>query len=276
MLLLSAMGVQSSNMTCYRVILVVLLCLSSISMHAQPVDIDVLVEKTFYPIVIDDAKQTGMLYEFVEIVNSSQSELNFVVTPLPVLRFLNRVKAKRFDVLFLMSDYWLPSSTHKFYTKSKFSLTMKNEIYALKDRVSNQAFFNDLNTLTKAGVLGYSYKFANYNNDQGYLAKEHLMTLVKHEDVIPKMIISKRVDVGIFSNLAYFYFKKSKHVDLDLFYKSNSPDGVYQTHLLVKKGDSKVSADKINRLLESEPTNTKISNLLEKYGIPLSAVNTSR
>lgn len=245
----------------------IFLMLFSTNSFSQKIDINILVEDGYFPIIINAENNQGFAFEFTQILNKSQKKYNFVLNVLPSKRLIKMVKEKNFDSLFFMAMEWLPKSAHLYLTKSATSVIVKNEFYALKENAPDQSFFEDFGSLTKAGVYGYSYKFASYNTDANFLNSEHRMSLTKSGFHVAKMILLKRVDIGIINNLTYQYFKKTNSFNMDLFYKSNTPDGIFDTSLLINKFSKKISANKFDQLIQSPTIKKKLHTLFSKYGI---------
>jgi len=142
---------------------------------------------------------------------------------LPPKRLIKLVEEKNFDSLFFMAVEWLPESAHSYLKKTAMSVIVKNEFYALKADTRDQSYFDNFDALTKVGVYGYSYKFADYNTDVNFLNSVHQVSLTKSGTHVAKMLLMKRVKIGILSNISYQYFKKTHSFDMDLFYKSATP-----------------------------------------------------
>jgi len=130
-----------------------------------------------------------------------------------------------------------------------------------------QSYFDDLHALTKAGVLGYSYRFADFKTDAQYLSEEHQVSLTIDEFNVVKMLLLKRADVGVLNNIAYQYFKKNNIFNMNLLYKSNTPDAIYDTHFLVNPARSKITVKQMDKLLNSPEIKPKITALLSLYGV---------
>jgi len=222
--------------------------------------------------IINAESRQGFAFEFTETLNKSQHEYNFKLQVLPSKRLIKRVEAKNFDALFFMAINWLPKSSHSYLTKTSTSVTIKNEFYALKENAHDQSYFIKFNELTKAGVLGYSYSFADYNTDASFLNKVHKMSLTKSGSHVVKMILLKRAEVGIINNLTFEYLKKTNSFDMDLLYKSQTPDATFETSFLMNNLQAKLSTNKFEQIMNHPKTKKRLKSLFTKYGIP-SSVN---
>ncbi len=234
---------------------------------AKPINVDVLVEDGYFPVIINAEKQEGLAPEFIKILNESQNDYNFVLNSLPVKRLKKWVELGEFDLLFLMALQWLPESARSSVKQTQFYVITKNELYTLSENTKEQSYFDDLNALTKAGVLGYSYRFANFNNDTQFLAEEHQVSLTIDEFNVVKMLLLKRAEVGVLNSIAYQYFKNNNIFNMDLLYKSNIPDGTYDTHFLINPNRSNISEIQMDKLLNSPKIKPKIKSLLNAYGV---------
>ncbi|ASM49179.1 hypothetical protein PESP_a1006 [Pseudoalteromonas espejiana DSM 9414] len=251
----------------YKHLVFIIIITCSKFAFAKPINVDVLVEDGYFPIIINAEKQQGLAPEFVKILNESQSDYNFVLNSLPVKRLKKWVEWGEFDMLFLMALQWLPETARSSLKQTHFYVIAKNELYTLLENSNEQAYFDNLNTLTKAGVLGYSYRFANFNTDAQYLSEEHQVSLTIDEFNVVKMLLLKRADVGVLNNIAYQYFKKNNIFNMDLLYKSNKPDAIYDTHFLVNPKRSKITENQMDELLNSPTIKPKIKALLSAYGV---------
>ncbi|MBH0027845.1 ABC transporter substrate-binding protein [Pseudoalteromonas sp. SWN29] len=254
-------------MKAYQLFLLFVLTLFTQPSLSKTVNINILVEDGYFPIIIDAQKQQGLAPEFIKILNDSQIEFNFILNSLPVKRLSKSVEQGHFDVLFLMALQWIPQSVRSNVMQSSFYMITKNELYALKENAKNQDYFNDLRALTKVGVLGYSYHFAGYNTDAYYLSEEHGVSLTIDEYNVVKMLLLKRANIGVLNSIAYQYFKDQKAFDMSLLYKSEIPDAAFDTHFLVNTKQNKISASKIDAILNSSVIQPQIKNLLDKYGV---------
>ena len=242
---------------------------------SKTVDIDVLVEDGYFPIIINAQKKQGFAPEFINILNDAQEEFNFILISLPVKRLTLSVEKNNFDVLFLMAMQWLPKTTQKNIEKTEFYTITKNELYTLKENASEQTYFDNLDKLTKVGVLGYSYQFAGFNTNAEYLREEHQVSLTIDEFNVVKMLLLRRAEVGVLNSIAYQYFKKQNILNMDLLFKSDVPDAVYETHFLINSQSNKISSRKMDEILNLPTTQMQLQKLLDKYGIPSSYNNTA-
>ncbi|KAA1163246.1 ABC transporter substrate-binding protein [Pseudoalteromonas distincta] len=242
---------------------------------SKPVDIDVLVEDGYFPIIINAQKKQGFAPEFINILNDAQEEFNFILISLPVKRLTLSVEKNNFDVLFLMAMQWLPKKTQKNIEKTEFYTITKNELYTLKENASEQTYFDNLDKLTKVGVLGYSYQFAGFNTNAEYLREEHQVSLTIDEFNVVKMLLLRRAEVGVLNSIAYQYFKKQNILNMDLLFKSDVPDAVYETHFLINSQSNKISSHKMDEILNLPTTQMQLQKLLDKYGITSSYNNTA-
>ncbi|NMP78379.1 ABC transporter substrate-binding protein [Pseudoalteromonas arctica] len=234
---------------------------------SKTVDIDVLVEDGYFPIIINAQKKQGFAPEFIKILNGAQQEFNFVLNSLPVKRLALSVEKNNFDVLFLMALQWIPLSAQENIEKTEFYTITKNELYTLKENTNEQAYFDDITSLTKVGVLGYSYQFAGFNTDAEFLSEEHQVSLTIDEFNVVKMLLLKRAEVGVLNNIAYQYFKNQNTFNMDLLYKSNVPDAVYKTHFLVNSKSNKITSNKMDEILSLPTAQIQLQKLLDKYGV---------
>ncbi|EGI74337.1 ABC-type transporter, periplasmic binding protein [Pseudoalteromonas distincta] len=242
---------------------------------SKPVDIDVLVEDGYFPIIINAQKKQGFAPEFINILNDAQQEFNFILISLPVKRLTLSVKKNNFDVLFLMAMQWVQQAAQGNIEKTEFYTVTKNELYTLKENASEQTYFDSLDKLTKVGVLGYSYQFAGFDTNAEYLREEHQVSLTIDEFNVVKMLLLRRAEVGVLNSIAYQYFKKQNILNMDLLFKSDVPDAVYETHFLINSQSNKISSRKMDEILNLPTTQMQLQKLLDKYGIPSSYNNTA-
>lgn len=252
----------------YKLVLIlVFFTLFSTQSLSKKIDINILVEDGYFPIIINAEHQQGFAFEFTQILNESQQKFNFILNVLPPKRLIKMVEEKNFDALFFMAIEWLPKSAHLYLTKTTASVIVKNEFYALKGSGRDQSYFDNFDELTKAGVYGYSYKFADYNTDAGFLNRVHKVSLTKSGSHIAKMLFLKRVDIGILNNISYQYLKKINSFDTDLLYKSTTPDGIYDTSFLINQHSKKITANTFEYIIKVPTVQKRIQSLFDKYGL---------
>ncbi|MEI8642317.1 hypothetical protein P4S68_19895 [Pseudoalteromonas sp. Hal099] len=112
-------------------------------------------------------------------------------------------------MLFLMAMQWVPEVARSALQETSFMLLLKMSSIRWHKTPKKQSYFDDLHALTKAGVLGYSYRFADFKTDAQYLSDEHQVSLTIDEFNVVKMLLLKRADVGVLNNIAYQYFKRT-------------------------------------------------------------------
>jgi len=234
---------------------------------SKKIDINVLVEDGYFPMIINAENRQGFAFDFIQILNQFQQGYNFKLNVLPSKRLIKKVEAENYDALFFMAIEWLPKSTHSSLIRTATSVIIKNEFYALKENAVEQSYFDNFGKLTKAGVLGYSYKFADYNTDAHFLNNEHKMSLTKSGSHVAKMILLKRVELGIINNLTFQYLKKTNSFDMNLLYKSNTPDATFETSFLINQRQTKLSANKFDQIIQNSKTKKRLQSLFTKYGI---------
>lgn len=254
-----------SNLTLLLTIIISMLF--SVASFSKKVTIDVLVEDGYYPIIIDAENRQGFAFEFINILNTSQQTYHFNLHALPSKRLIKIVEEKDFDALFFMAIEWLPKPSQLSLLKTATSVAVKNEFYALKEEGRDQHFFDNFDSLTKGGVYGYSYRFADYNTNANFLNNVHQMSLTKSGIHVAQMLLLKRVDVGILSNISYQYFKKTRRFNMDKFYKSTTPDGVYDTSLLISQHSPNITVEQFNQIIMRSTIKLKINGVFNKYGI---------
>ncbi|MCJ8321909.1 MAG: ABC transporter substrate-binding protein [Colwellia sp.] len=252
----------------FQPLLILIFCiLFSTQCLSKNININVLVEDGYFPMIINAENRQGFAFEFIQILNESQQEYRFILNVLPSKRLIKMVDEKNFDALFFMAIDWLPKSAHSSLTKTSTSVIIKNEFYTLKENAIEQSYFDNFDDLTKAGVLGYSYKFADYNTDASFLNNVHKMSLTQSGSHVAQMILLKRVEVGIINNLTFQYLKQTNNFDMDLFYKSNTPDGIFDTSFLINQHSTKFTANKFDQIIKSFKTKKRLQQLFTQYGI---------
>ena len=206
----------------------------------------------------------GLTIDLIELLNHQQTEFDFQFVLTSPKRRFHDFRRKAIDVLFFESKQWgwqdHPISASKVFLKG-------GEVYITKN-VDNkdQSYFNNLTNKTLAGILGYHYKFADFESNEIILKQKFNIKLASNPKTIINQILSRQSDIGIVtrSYLAKAMVNNPSYKDKLLV--SEKMDQTYFHTILVRDRTS-ISTDKINELLEKISKNGSLDKLLKKYGL---------
>ena len=220
----------------------------------------------YYPpfVELSSGKVSGITLAMLEMLNRQQDkyQFNFVLTTAK-----NRYRDfadQKYDLIFFENPAWdwqgFPLEISDVY------LTGEEIFIALKKPGRGQKYFDEITDKLIAGILGYHYRFADYNIDELELTLNYDIVLSEtHLDNL-NLLLKEKVDLVIInrSYLQHYFFrqpeKKSK------FLLSDKLDQRYTHSTLIRK-NAPITVKNFNRLLKQLKDNGSLARLWQQFGL---------
>jgi len=219
----------------------------------------------FAPFIQTKQKQpTGLTPDLIELLNTQQTEFNFVlVSTSPKRRYID-FERNVFDAIFFENKNW--GWQDKPILPSKVFLSGGEVYITLNSQFKDQSFFSDLKEKSLLGILGYHYGFAQFNSDEAWLKHHFKIELVNYPSTLINQILAKKAQIGVITE-SYLYnrFKLNPSLKPKILI-SNKRDQEYKHTILVRE-NSPLTIEKINSLLEKIKQNGELKLLLKNYGL---------
>ncbi|NVJ93378.1 MAG: transporter substrate-binding domain-containing protein [Methylocystaceae bacterium] len=214
--------------------------------------------------VTPDGNVKGLGMDVIQALNELQKDYEFVAVPTTPRRRHQMFVEKKYDMSFFDHLAWGWDKTQVDTTDVYLS---GGEVFITAKKAGrSQSYFNDIKDKSIAAILGYNYKFADYQTDPETLKYMFNITLTKSPEQIIKLVSSGYVDIGVITKTYLLrYFKKDANARKTLLI-SDHYDQSYHFRTIVRKG-VKPSADYLNQLMQVIRSDPSFAWIKDKYGI---------
>lgn len=216
----------------------------------------------FPPYVFLAEKTSGITIQMISAMNKFQSEYEFVTVPTTARRRYRDFVNNKFDMMIFESKHW---GWDIYPVISSKAFVTGAEVYVTQAKEGrDQQFFSDLKNKVMIGVLGYHYKFAEFNAEQDYLKKNFNLIQSESQKQSLDLILNDRGEIAVISKEYLNYHLANSPDDKENLLISDKYDQVYQ-HTVLLREKSKISVDFINKLLERMKQKGILKPLWKQY-----------
>nr|WP_020592438.1 ABC transporter substrate-binding protein [Kiloniella laminariae] len=232
---------------------------------AEPVKVQIGI--THFPpfyVVNDGIPHSGLGIDLITAMNDIQSGYHFSTV---------ETSARRRHLMFQKGDYdvslfdhleWGWDSTQVEATRQY--LQGGERYITLAGSDITPAYFEDLTGKKIGAILGYHYKFTNYETDPAALDQKFNISLVTRQMQILKMVLSKRVEIGVMTeSFLEYYFQSHQDMRSVLLISEHYDQRYSFVGIARRKGP--ISAAKLEEILFSLFRDERYSWIAEKYGV---------
>ncbi|WP_413586263.1 hypothetical protein [Bdellovibrio sp. HCB274] len=228
----------------------ILLILSSIPAPAAPVESRKTVNVGAYGFApyYDLEKGRGIVNDVLKQLNEMQNDFVFQVIEVPSRRRYQSFTERKVDMYFFEDPKWSWKGIQH------YSLPLKvddAEVYiAHRKKAKDQNYFEKLTGKSIAGIVGYHYKFANFNTDETVLRSKFDIILVTHNLATVRMVLNDRVDIGVVPRSYIRQYLRDHPERYDDVLISEKVDHNYDLRLIANP-KAAISKDKLAKLIEN-------------------------
>lgn len=220
---------------------------------------------TFPPFVNHDGSK-GLTVDFLELLNSQQTEYRFIFSKIPSNRRYWAIEHQSADmILFEMSEWgW---QDYQFLYQESRDIFHGGEVYITRaEQGRDQSYFEDIKSKHIAGVFGYHYGFADFNGDRKWLEDNFEIHLIDNPSHVITMILRNRADVGVvtesFLNLHFAKYPQA----MEELLVSKKKDQEYRLKALAGN-HSPLSLADFHALLDSLKENGELKKFFDLNGV---------
>jgi polar amino acid transport system substrate-binding protein len=207
---------------------------------------------------------SGLTLDLIQLLNSQQSDFEFKFTlTSPKRRYLDFDRLA-FDALFFESHQW---GWEQADISASLIFLTGGEVFITKNTTDkSQQYFNNISSHSLVGILGYHYRFADYNSNESFLKKQFNIELVNSPSTIINQVLSGRAEIGIVTQ-SYLTKALTDHPQYkQQLLVSNKMDQVYG-HTLLVRDNSPLTIELINSIIRKIQDNGMLDALLKSYGL---------
>lgn len=212
----------------------------------------------------DDGKISGITIDMIEALNQIQNEYTFQFVFTSPIRRYKLFNDNYFDMLFFEDLSWGWQS--QFVESTKVFLKGSEVFITLRENTKDENYFNTLDNKSIAGILGYHYKFANFNADPEFLKSNFNMSLSSDIDKNIRLVLKDRIDLAIVTKSYLEKYLLSNNSAKSKLFISKKIVQQYNHTILIRKGLIPDTAE-MDILIDELICSGKFQKILNKYGI---------
>ena len=212
------------------------------------------------PYILNIENETGLYYDFSRYLSQKSKLYEFHTIYLPRKRVEAYLNSNKIDGMLLgVSPIWFQDKARKKYLWTSAVFQDQDEIVSLATKPVEYLGPESLIHKSLGGVLGFYYFGIDSLVSQGKIKRRDA-----HSELsVLKMILSKRVDVGIVSRSTFLYLSIRENWE-DKFHLSLKPHDVFTRHVLVPHTNKNIY-DHIAPLLNNIEDDPDWQRILKKY-----------
>lgn len=214
------------------------------------------------PITFQDG--SGLSLDITKELNKIQDKYHFKHDVLPTKRLVKMAVDGKLHIASFSNLSWSWDKTKVDRTESM--LEDGDVFITLNKAGKNSTFFENIDGLTKIGVMGFHYKFIDSKLPPEVLKEKFSFTGVQSEKAVIDMILSDRGEVGIVSTMSLKYFMKTDPLKYSQLLISEKFDTQYDRYYVIVK-DSPISSAEMNGFMDELKKSGILKMLYHKYGL---------
>lgn len=248
---------------CLRVLCLAFTCLtlpmitaSGSATENKREQINVAIELTHPPFVIDMATQTGLTYDMLKLFNSFQSRYKFVPIQVPTRRLRERAASLNIDMIALIDVDW---GWRERGAIGSLSLTDGMDVFIARKAPTTQTGQPDL-----AAVVDFYYQFAEFSLEK--LSAMPNVQLVSDESTVVEFVLRGRVRRGVVGLSTFNWLSLNQPEIHNVIKVLPSVDHHYSRQLVVLPNAS-IDIQDLNNLLLALEDRSLLKKLFATYGL---------
>lgn len=221
----------------------------------------------FSPYVeIENQQPTGLTIELLKALNRIQDRYDFQFEFTSPRRRYEDFASGRIDVIFFESPEWGWTSRGIKFTSTREFMRDGEVFVALAAPGRDERFFASLAGRTIAGIYGYHYAFAGFNDDPAVLERDFRMSLVYSNYASIQLVLSGRTELAIVTRSYLDRFLRASPKTAPRLLVSKRIDQVYSLRALVGE-QARISADELEALLATLRQRGTLDKLRRAAGV---------
>jgi len=216
------------------------------------------------PPFLNADERTGLGPDMVAVMNLIQPTYKFSLKTMPTKRRLQALQEGWVDIQMWDNPNWGWQGVELSLSQP---IVASRDVFIARRKVGrDQQYFDDFSKKKFAMVVGYHYKFADFETDIDKLAKRFDVKMVRTEEASIKMVLANRVDIAVVSETALRWFFKRFPGQESKLLISKKADTVYQRFFLVP-ANAPITAEELKQFLLLADEKGLLAPLYEKYGL---------
>ncbi|MEN2978890.1 transporter substrate-binding domain-containing protein [Tistrella bauzanensis] len=209
---------------------------------------------------------TGLIIDTIAVLNAAQDRWNFVFVPTTPARRYQDYAAGRFDLLLFEKMAWGWSAAGIVMETSR-TIAEDGDVYiARAEPGRDESWFDDIASRRIAAILGYNYRFADFQNDPTELRKRFDIALVNDTAAVIALVLRGRVDTGVVTKSHLERYLQQYPDDRERVLVSARFDQTNDLKVLGRPGTTP-SADTVFGLLADLQRQGRLAPLWQAYGL---------
>ena len=220
----------------------------------------------FSPYVeFQQGRAIGLTPKLLALLNKTQDKYEFRFVPTAPRRRYEDLSTGTFDVMFFENPEWGWSS-RKINAAVSREFLRDQEVFVTQAAGRDQNFFTVLAGKSIAGIYGYHYAFAGFNDDPSILESQHGMSLVYSHQAAIQLTLSGRVDMAIINRSFLNNYLRANPALKSRLLVSRRVDQTYSHRAMVRDG-ARITIHEIEALLDQLKRNGTLDKLWRDAGI---------
>lgn len=203
----------------------------------------------------------GLVYDFVDLLNESSSELKFNLKSIPRTQLNKYLEQKKQGIVLFVNWAWMGKNAKERYHWTSLILKDQNEIISSVNKKIVYESPSSLKGLVFGGIRGRKYKGLEKYFNTGEIMRYD----VDKEKQVLSMILKNRIDVTSQPRTIVLSLASKMNIEKKLYF-SPSPLFSFSRHIMVTKELSNVHTY-LNSFIKSLPSNKKWQNILMEYNL---------
>lgn len=218
----------------------------------------------FPPYVFADNKLDGITLKVIAAMNDFQDQYKFVAVPTTAKRRYSDFEKNKFDLIIFENKNW---GWQSFPIEASEVFVSGSEVYVTQAETGKgQNYFSDFKNKAMIGVLGYHYKFADYQTEQEIQKKHFNIFLTNSQQKSLELILKSRGDIAVLSKEYLHHHFSHSPADKNKLLISDKVDQIYQHTILVRK-NKPLTVQYINTLLDRMKKQSILTSIWKQYGL---------
>ena len=226
----------------------------------QKINVDVYVYHLKPPFIVSHTNKLGLYFDFSDYLNTKSEDYHFETIFVPRKRIETMLASGNLNGILLgVNPIWFDDKEEKKFLWTSNFYQDQDEVVSIPETAFEFITPSSLSGKILGGVRGFYYFGIDELVSKGEIIRYD--TIGEHE--LLKMLLLKRVDIGVVSRSTLMYLSKAKNWQKK-FYLSKKPHDIYQRRVLVPHSKRAIF-DEIAPLITNLAYDPAWQKILNKY-----------